>query len=71
MAVTIEDLYRSYGVLADAKDNLSQVNKGQVVNFKTFINELRVVLFSQKSLILPPLLLMTEDLCNIVVSVLS
>uniref|UniRef100_G3NV06 Apoptosis inhibitor 5 n=1 Tax=Gasterosteus aculeatus aculeatus TaxID=481459 RepID=G3NV06_GASAC len=24
MAVTIEDLYRSYGVLADAKDNLSQ-----------------------------------------------
>jgi len=27
MAVTIEDLYRSYGVLADAKDNLSQVNK--------------------------------------------
>lgn len=26
MAVTIEDLYRSYGVLADAKDNLSQVH---------------------------------------------
>ncbi|XP_005931699.1 apoptosis inhibitor 5 [Haplochromis burtoni] len=24
MAVTIEDLYRSYGILADAKDNLSQ-----------------------------------------------
>lgn len=28
MAVTIEDLYRSYGVLADAKDNLSQVSEG-------------------------------------------
>lgn len=28
MAVTIEDLYRNYGVLADAKDNLSQVSKG-------------------------------------------
>ncbi len=38
MAVTIEDLYRSYGVLADAKDNLSQVNNGQLVNFKTLLN---------------------------------
>ncbi len=27
MAVTIEDLYRNYGILADAKDNLSQVNR--------------------------------------------
>lgn len=35
MAVTIEDLYRSYGVLADAKDNLSQVNKALLVHFKT------------------------------------
>lgn len=26
MAVTIEDLYRNYGILADAKDSLSQVN---------------------------------------------
>lgn len=25
MAVTIEDLYRNYGILADAKENLSQV----------------------------------------------
>lgn len=27
MAVTIEDLYRNYGILADAKDDLSQVDK--------------------------------------------
>lgn len=26
MAVTIEDLYRNYGILADAKENLSQVS---------------------------------------------
>ena len=25
MAVTIEELYRNYGILADAKDNLKQV----------------------------------------------
>lgn len=25
MAITIEDLYRNYGILADAKDSLSQV----------------------------------------------
>lgn len=32
MAVTIEDLYRNYGILADAsKDNLSQVNKTSYV----------------------------------------
>lgn len=28
MAVTIEDLYRNYGLLADAKDDLSQVGEG-------------------------------------------
>lgn len=34
MAVTIEDLYRNYGILADAsKENLSQVNKGRRVLF--------------------------------------
>lgn len=34
MAVTIEDLYRNYGLLADAsKDNISQVNKGICVHF--------------------------------------
>jgi len=27
MAVTIEELYRNYGILADAKDNLSPVLK--------------------------------------------
>lgn len=26
MAVTIEDLYRNYGILADAKDDLSKVS---------------------------------------------
>lgn len=35
MAVTIEDLYRSYGVLADAKDDLSQVINAYNVWFKT------------------------------------
>lgn len=38
MAVTIEDLYRNYGVLADAKDNLSQVSKGSGVNFTALWN---------------------------------
>lgn len=35
MAVTIEDLYRNYGVLADAKDNLSQVSKGSCTHVNT------------------------------------
>lgn len=35
MAVTIEDLYRNYGVLADAKDNLSQVSKGSCAHLNT------------------------------------
>ena len=26
MAVTVEELYRNYGILADAKDNLSPVS---------------------------------------------
>ena len=43
MAVTIEDLYRNYGILADAsKDNLGQVNKATRVHFQTpFNRELR------------------------------
>lgn len=27
MAATVEDLYRNYGILADAKEDLSKVNK--------------------------------------------
>lgn len=38
MAVTIEDLYRSYGVLADAKDNLSPVNKSLLVHLKALFS---------------------------------
>lgn len=35
MAVTIEDLYRNYGILADAKEeNLSKVNKHHLVFLK-------------------------------------
>lgn len=34
MAVSIEDLYRSYGVLADAKDTLSQVRKRLTIGLK-------------------------------------
>lgn len=45
MAVTIEDLYRSYGVLADAKDNLSQVSKWTCVRV-----EQRAVLLCRSAL---------------------
>lgn len=44
MAVTIEDLYRSYGILADAKDNLSQVGERKASCSNTLAQ--RVVLFN-------------------------
>uniref|UniRef100_A0A7N9AW48 Apoptosis inhibitor 5 n=1 Tax=Mastacembelus armatus TaxID=205130 RepID=A0A7N9AW48_9TELE len=45
MAVTIEDLYRNYGILADAKDNLSQIRRQaikELPRFATGENILRV-----------------------------
>ena len=41
MAVTIEELYRNYGILADAKDNLKQVRA-----LLTFNNNLMTGLFN-------------------------
>ena len=41
MAVTIEELYRNYGILADAKDNLKQVRV-----LLTFNNNLMTGLFN-------------------------
>uniref|UniRef100_A0A3B5KZA5 Apoptosis inhibitor 5 n=1 Tax=Xiphophorus couchianus TaxID=32473 RepID=A0A3B5KZA5_9TELE len=37
MAVTIEELYRNYGILADAKENLSQVRKRRPAQLKNFL----------------------------------
>lgn len=31
MAATVEDLYRNYGILADAKEDLSTVNKASYI----------------------------------------